>query len=66
MSRSFAAKVSAAASDCDAVIFSDYGSGLVTPALAATIRAAMAKRTRRRAVPVLVDSRYRAPRTIAA
>ncbi|HEY2905417.1 MAG TPA: PfkB family carbohydrate kinase [Vicinamibacterales bacterium] len=59
VSRSFAAKVTAAAGDCDAVILSDYGSGLVTPALAATVRAAMDKRTRRRAVPILLDSRYR-------
>src|SRR4051812_17142447 len=47
VSRSFAAKVSTAARDCDAVILSDYGSGLVTPALAATIRGALDKRTRR-------------------
>lgn len=59
VSRSFAARVTAATSDCDAVILSDYGSGLVTPALAAAVRTAMAKRTRRRAVPVLIDSRYR-------
>ena len=59
VSRSFAAKVAAVSADCDAVILSDYGSGLVTPTLAATIRGAMDKRTRRRAVPVLVDSRYR-------
>ena len=45
--------------DCDAVILSDYGSGLVTPALAATVRSEMSKRSRRRPVPVLVDSRYR-------
>ena len=41
----------------DAVLVSDYGSGLVTPALVAKIRAAL-----RRAsplVPVLIDSRYR-------
>ena len=43
---------------CDAVLLSDYGSGLVTPALAARIRAAVARRSRRRPVPVLVDSRY--------
>lgn len=44
--------------DCDAVIISDYGSGLVTPALADAIRRAVARRTRRRPVPVLLDSRY--------
>jgi len=41
------------------VLLSDYGSGLITPALAQTIRAALARRTRRRPVPILLDSRYR-------
>jgi rfaE bifunctional protein kinase chain/domain len=59
VSRTFARKLLPALSDCDAVLLSDYGSGLVTPALAATIRAAVAKRSRRRPIPVLVDSRYR-------
>jgi rfaE bifunctional protein kinase chain/domain len=45
--------------DCDAVLLSDYGSGLVTPALAASVEAAVAARARRRPVPVLIDSRYR-------
>jgi rfaE bifunctional protein kinase chain/domain len=40
--------------DADAVLISDYGSGLVTPALAREV----ADRVRRRGVPVLVDSRY--------
>lgn len=44
----------AAVRDADAVLISDYGSGLVTPALARDI----AGRVRRRGVPVLVDSRY--------
>ena len=44
---------------CDAVILSDYGSGLVTPVLAATIGRALARRPRRRRVPVLLDTRYR-------
>jgi rfaE bifunctional protein kinase chain/domain len=44
---------------CDAVILSDYGSGLVTPSLAETVRQAIAKRSRRRPIPILVDSRYR-------
>jgi rfaE bifunctional protein kinase chain/domain len=43
----------------DAVLLSDYGSGLVTPRLAAAIRAAVAKRAGGRRIPVLVDSRYR-------
>jgi rfaE bifunctional protein kinase chain/domain len=45
--------------DCDAVLLSDYGSGLVTPALAAAVRGGVARRSRRRPVPVLLDSRYR-------
>ena len=52
-------KVSQLVNDCDAVILSDYGSGLVTPALADAVRVSLAKRSRRRPVPVLVDSRYR-------
>jgi len=63
VSRAFAAKLAEAVSACDAVVLSDYGSGLVTPALADRIRAAAARgSTRRRAarpVPILVDSRYR-------
>jgi len=58
-SGAFAKLVRRAANDCDAVILSDYGSGLVTPQLAMSVRAAVAKRSRRRAIPVLVDSRYR-------
>jgi len=41
---------------CDAVLVSDYGTGLVTPALAA--RAVAALGDRRPRVPVLVDSRH--------
>jgi D-glycero-beta-D-manno-heptose-7-phosphate kinase len=59
VSRAFGAKVLSAVNDCDAVLFSDYGSGLVTPSLAAAVRAKLSKRGRRRPVPVLVDSRYR-------
>jgi rfaE bifunctional protein kinase chain/domain len=44
----------AAVADADAVLISDYGSGLVTPALARELR----DRLRPRKVPVLVDSRY--------
>jgi rfaE bifunctional protein kinase chain/domain len=44
---------------CDAVILSDYGSGLVTPALAKLVRRTLEERGRRRKVPVLIDSRYR-------
>ncbi|HYM21952.1 MAG TPA: PfkB family carbohydrate kinase [Vicinamibacterales bacterium] len=44
---------------CDGVLLSDYGSGLVTPALAAEVRRVAASRSRRRPIPVLLDSRYR-------
>lgn len=59
VSRTFASKLTPALDDCDGVLLSDYGSGLVTPALADTVRRAIARRPRRRPVPVLVDSRHR-------
>jgi rfaE bifunctional protein kinase chain/domain len=59
VSRAFAKKVAALADSCDAVVLSDYGSGLVTPLLAGAIRKAVFRRHRRRPVPVLVDSRHR-------
>ena len=43
---------------CDAVLISDYGTGLVTPRLVSAIRARLARSRRRRPVPILVDSRY--------
>ncbi len=52
-------KVPSLVDGCDGVLLSDYGSGLVTPKLAEAIRRAVAQRTRRRPIPVLVDSRYR-------
>lgn len=58
-SRAIARKAVAAVAGCDAVVLSDYGSGLVTPALAAAVRKAAEARGRRRPIPVLVDSRYR-------
>ena len=57
--RAFAKGLSKTMSECDAVVLSDYGSGLVTPELARTIQTMLARRTRRRPVPLLVDSRYR-------
>ena len=51
VSRAFAKKILPALAACDAVLLSDYGSGLITPALAATIRAAVGARSRRRPVP---------------
>ena len=59
VSRTFASKLTRALADCDAVLLSDYGSGLVTPELAASIRALISKRTPKRAIPIVVDSRYR-------
>jgi len=47
----------ASLADADAVLMSDYGSGLVTPALARRISTAL--RRGRHPIPVLVDSRYR-------
>ena len=52
-------KIAPALDDCDAVLLSDYGSGLVTPALAQVIRRTVVRRARRRPIPVLLDSRYR-------
>jgi rfaE bifunctional protein kinase chain/domain len=51
-------RVDAAIADADAVLVSDYGSGLVTPVLVRRIAARVRARSRRRPIPVLVDSRY--------
>src|SRR5438477_1115643 len=59
VSRAFSQKVASLVEQCDGVLLSDYGSGLVTPQLADAIRRAVAQRSRRRPIPVLVDSRYR-------
>src|SRR5205814_974808 len=59
ISGALARQIAPALDGCDAVILSDYGSGLVTPALADAVRRGLARRTRRRPVPVLLDSRYR-------
>src|SRR3954466_16283301 len=61
VSAAFAKQIAPALDACDAVLLSDYGSGLVTPALADAIRTIVARRTRRRPIPVLLDSRYRLP-----
>ena len=58
-SRAYTRKIKSALDGCDAVVLSDYGSGLVTPALADLMRRTLERRSRRRPVPVLVDSRYR-------
>lgn len=57
--RDLAASLADALRECDAVLLSDYGSGLVTTALAASIGQALRARARRRQVPTLVDTRYR-------
>jgi rfaE bifunctional protein kinase chain/domain len=59
VSRVLATRIRPLLADCDGVILSDYGSGLVTPALADAIRRALSARNRRRPAPVLLDSRYR-------
>jgi len=43
---------------CDAVILSDYGTGLITPGLVAAIKRQMPRRGRRRVPHILLDSRY--------
>jgi len=57
--RTVADGLRAALEECDAVILSDYGSGLASATLAKTVRATLQRRARRRPVPILVDSRYR-------
>jgi len=47
-----------AAGDCDAILMSDYGTGLVTPELATALSSAAAGRGKGRAIPILIDSRY--------
>jgi len=47
-----------AADESDAVLISDYGTGLVTPELARVLAKAVAARKRRRRIPILIDSRY--------
>jgi rfaE bifunctional protein kinase chain/domain len=47
-----------AAADADAILMSDYGTGLVTTELASALSTAPGGGTRRRTVPILIDSRY--------
>jgi rfaE bifunctional protein kinase chain/domain len=56
--RAFEGRLRAALRHCDAVVLSDYGSGLITPTLARMVRGVLASRSKRH-VPILVDSRYR-------
>lgn len=50
-------RLDAALRRCDAVLISDYGAGVVTPALVRHVRQTLRARKGRR-VPVLLDSRY--------
>lgn len=52
------ARLAASIDRADAILLSDYGSGLVSPRLARAIQL-RASRGKRPAVPILVDSRYR-------
>jgi len=44
---------------CDAVLLSDYGSGLVTPKLVSTIKKFLKSSRRRNPIPIVADSRYK-------
>jgi D-glycero-beta-D-manno-heptose-7-phosphate kinase len=55
--RAAEAKLMTAMARCDALLVSDYGSGLVTPSIVAAARRKLRSRGRRQP-PVLVDSRY--------
>jgi rfaE bifunctional protein kinase chain/domain len=52
-----ASRLLRAAARCDALLVSDYGSGIVTPVLVARAQKSLRRRARRQA-PLLVDSRY--------
>lgn len=55
--RAIGARLLKLAARCDALLVSDYGSGLVSPVLVAAARKSLRRRGRN-AAPVLVDSRY--------
>ena len=59
VTREFARAIGPALDECDAILLSDYDTGLVTSSLADVIAKAAARRSRRRRIPVLIDSRYR-------
>ena len=54
----FARAALRAAGEGDAVLLSDYGTGLVTPELAAALSSKVRGGPRRGSVPILIDSRY--------
>ena len=43
---------------CDAVLVSDYGSGLITPRFVSALKRQLSARRRRHPIPILVDSRH--------
>ena len=53
-----AGAVAEAVAGCDAVVVSDYGTGLITPGFVADLKRRLPRRKRGSAVPVLLDSRY--------
>lgn len=53
-----AARLAAAAPRCDALLVSDYGSGLVMPALVSQAQRLLRRRSPRGRAPVMIDSRY--------
>ena len=59
VSAALARKIEPALAGCDAVLLSDYGSGLVTPSVASAVRRGVDKQGRRRRIPILLDSRHR-------
>src|SRR5437868_6154866 len=54
---SWGRRLDIALASCDAVLISDYGGGVVTPALVRHVRRTVRLR-KGRDIPVLVDSRY--------
>jgi rfaE bifunctional protein kinase chain/domain len=54
----FGRKVLSASDRCDAILVSDYGAGLITPDLVTELQAKVTRRSRRRPIPILVDSRF--------
>ncbi len=51
-------RIEAATRGVDAVLISDYGFGIITPALVDRVKRRLGAAKRRRRVPLLVDSRY--------
>ncbi len=56
--RSFDGAALAAAARCDALLVSDYATGLITPPLVTRLRTVVSRKSRRGRPPILIDSRY--------